>query len=148
MPSSTKQEPKIVLDTNVWISALLWGGKPAEIIKAAEQRKVIIIASEEIVAEISQVLTYPKLKNIYQTEGLRSEDLIEIVLKASKFAKVTKKLNVVVQHPADDKFIECAQAAGADYIITGDKHLLKVACYKKTRIVSVNAFLQLLATKR
>ncbi len=91
---------------------MLWGGKPAEIIKAAEQNKVSILTSEEIVAEISQVLTYPKLKNIYQAEGLRSEDLIETVLKIAKFVKVTKKLNVVKEHPADDKFIECAQAAG------------------------------------
>ena len=127
---------------------MLWGGKPAEIIKAAEQYRVIILTSEEIVAEISQVLTYPKLKNTYQAEGLRSEDLIENVLKIAKFVKVTKKLNVVVEHPADDKFIECASAVGADYIVSGDKHLLKVSCYKKTQIVSVNEFLQLIEAKR
>ena len=148
MPSSTKQEPKVVLDTNVWISALLWGGKPAEIIKSAEQHRVIILTSEEIIAEISQVLTYPKLKNFYQDEGLQSEDLIETVLKIAKFVKVTQKLHVIEEHPADDKFIECAQAAGADYIVSGDKHLLKVACHRKTQIVSVNKFLQLTETKR
>lgn len=48
----------------------------------------------------------------------------------------------------DDKFIECAFAAGADYIVSGDKHLLKVACYKKTQIASVNEFLQIIETKR
>jgi putative PIN family toxin of toxin-antitoxin system len=127
---------------------MLWGGKPAEIIKAAEQYRVIILTSEEIVAEISQVLTYPKLKNTYPAEGLRSEDLIENVLKIAKFVKVTKKLNVVVEHPADDKVIECASAAGADYIVSGDKHPLKVSCYKKTQIVSVNEFLQLIEAKR
>jgi putative PIN family toxin of toxin-antitoxin system len=127
---------------------MLWGGKPAEIIKAAEQNKVSILTSEEIVAEISQVLTYPKLKNIYQAEGLGSEDLIETVLKNAKFVKVTTKLNVVLEHPADDKFIECAQAARAQYIVSGDNHLLKVACYKKTQIVSVNEFLKLIETKR
>jgi len=148
MPSSTKQEPKVVLDTNVWVSALLWGGKPAEIIKAAEQYRVSILTSEEIVTEVNQVLTYPKLKKTYRAEGLRSEDLIETVLKIAKFVKVTKKLNVVKEHPVDDKFIECAFAAGADYIVSGDKHLLKVACYKKTQIVPVNEFLQIIETKR
>jgi predicted nucleic acid-binding protein len=69
------------------------------------------------------------------------------VLKTAKFVKVTKKLHVVKEHPADDKFIECAQAAGADYIVSGDKHLLKVACYKKTQIVSVNEFIQIIAKK-
>ena len=70
------------------------------------------------------------------------------MLKTAKFVKVTQKLQVVVEHPADDKFIDCAQAAGADYIVSGDKHLLKIARYRKTQIVPVNKFLQLIQTKR
>lgn len=126
---------------------MLWGGKPAEIIKSAEGQRVSILVSEEIVAEITQVLTYPKIKNVYKTLGLQSEDLIEAVLKIAKFVKVTKKLRVVEEHSADDKFIECAQAAGADYIISGDKHLLKVACYKKMQIVSVSEFIEIITKK-
>ncbi|MGA2386707.1 MAG: putative toxin-antitoxin system toxin component, PIN family [Candidatus Bathyarchaeia archaeon] len=126
---------------------MLWGGKPAEIIKAAERNKVSILTSEEIVAEISQVLAYPKFTNICEAEGLQIEDLIEAVLKIAKFVKVTKRINFIVEHPADNKFIECAQAAGADYIVSGDKHLLKVVCYKKTQLVSVNAFLQIIENK-
>lgn len=98
MPSSKKPEKKVVLDTNVWISALLWGEKPAAIIKAAEDRKMCIVTSEEIVGEISQVLNYPKLKKIYQAQGLLHEELIEAVLKICKFVKVTKKLKVVLEH--------------------------------------------------
>jgi len=127
---------------------LLWGGKPAEIIKAAEQKKISILTSEEIIAEIRQVLTYPKFKKIYQAEGLRSEDLIETVLKTVKFVKVTTKLQVVLEHPADDKFIECAKAAEAPYIVSGDNHLLKIASYKKTQIISVNEFLKLVEARR
>ncbi|MCL4430083.1 MAG: putative toxin-antitoxin system toxin component, PIN family [Chloroflexi bacterium] len=126
---------------------MLWGGKPAEIIKAAESNRFIIFASEQIVGEISQVLTYPKLKNIYQAEGLQSEDLIEGILKVAKFVEVLEEIKVVKAHPADDKFIECASAAGVDYIVSGDNHLLKVACYKKTQIVSVTDFLQILNAK-
>ena len=126
---------------------MLWGGKPAEIIKSAETQNVSIFLSEEIVAEINQVLTYPKIKNVYKALGLQSEDLIEAVLKIAKFVKVTKKLHVVEEHSADDKFIECAQSAKADYIISGDKHLLKVACYKQTRIVSVGEFIQIVTKK-
>jgi putative PIN family toxin of toxin-antitoxin system len=103
--------------------------------------------SEEIVAEITQVLTYPKIKKIYKTLGLKSKDLIEAVLKNAKFVKVTKKLHVVEENPADNKFIECAQTANADYIISGDKHLLKVACYKKTKIVSVSEFIEIITKK-
>jgi uncharacterized protein len=146
MPSSKKHEPKAVLDTNVWVSALLLGGKPAAIIKAAEQGKVDIFVSEEIVREISQVLAYLKLAKTYQVEGLLHEALIEAVLKIVKFVEVTKKVNVVMEHAADDKFIECALAAVADYIVSGDKHLLKVGNYKKTQIVSVSEFLQIIGS--
>lgn len=144
MPSSKKHAPKVVVDANVWVSALLWGGKPAAIIKAAEESKVGIIVSEAIIGEISQVLTYPKLTKVYQAENLHHEELIEAVLRVVKFVEVTKKVNVVIEHPADDKFIECALAARADYIVSGDKHLLKIESYKSTRIVTVNEFLQII----
>lgn len=126
---------------------MIWGGKPAQIVKAAEEGKVALAMSEEIVDEISQVLTYSKLKKVYQTEGLLHQDMIEALLKVSEFVKVTRKVNVVLEHPADDKFIDCALAAKADYIISGDKHLLKVGCYRKTQILSVNEFLKLIETK-
>ena len=96
-----KQETKVVLDTNVWISALLWGGKPAKIIKAAEQGRINILISEGIISEISQVLTYPKFKRIYQSEGLGIENLIETVLKINRLVNVNKKLAVVKEHPTD-----------------------------------------------
>lgn len=123
---------------------LLWGGKPADVIKTVEQGKIALLISEEIVAEISRVLIYPKLSKIYRAEGLRVEDLIEAILKISKFVNVTKKIEVVKEHPSDDKFIECAHTAHAQYLVSGDKHLLKLASYKKTRIISVTEFLQII----
>lgn len=147
MPSSRKRVPKVVLDVNVWVSALLWGGKPAEIVKAAEDGKVAIVASEEIVGEISQVLNYPKLRKVYQAAGLRHKDLVEAVLKVVKFVEVSKRVSVVVEHPADDKFIECALAANADYIVSGDRHLLKIGGYQRTRVLSVSEFLGIIEAK-
>ncbi|HSQ48218.1 MAG TPA: putative toxin-antitoxin system toxin component, PIN family [Candidatus Deferrimicrobiaceae bacterium] len=120
---------------------MLWGGKPAEIVKAAEQGKVCLIISEEIIEEISQVLSYPKLKKVYEAEGLPHQDLIEAVLKVGKFVQVTQKVRVVLDHPSDDKFIDCALASKAGYIVSGDKHLLKIGCYRKIPILSVSAFL-------
>ncbi len=142
MPSSTKRELKIVLDTNVWVSALLWGGKTAEIVKAAEDRKIRIFISEEIIVEISHVLGYAKLEKIYQAEGLRREDLIEKVLKIGKFVKVNEKVNVVREHSADDKFLECALETEADFVVSGDRHLLKIVRYGRTKVLSVNEFIQ------
>ena len=70
--------------------------------------------------------------------------MIEQILKIVKFVKVTNKLEVIQEHPADNKFLECALAAKANYIVSGDKHLLKVVSYKKLKILSVNNFLQLI----
>lgn len=137
-----------MLDTNVWISALLWGGKPAEIVRAAEQNKFTVFASEQVIGEISQVLTYPKIRDVYQAEGLGIEDLIESILKIVNFVEAIEDIQVVVEHPADNKFIECAKAAKADYIVCGDRRLLNVGCYQKTKIITVNDFLKVLENKK
>ncbi|MFB3888392.1 MAG: putative toxin-antitoxin system toxin component, PIN family [Candidatus Bathyarchaeia archaeon] len=126
---------------------MLWGGKPAEVVRAAENRRISIVTSEAIVEGISRVLAYPKLHKVYQVDGLCREELIEAVLRIVKFVNVTEKVSVVVEHLADDKFIECAMAAGADYLVSGDKHLLKLIRCKKTKILSVSELLQVIETK-
>jgi predicted nucleic acid-binding protein len=68
-------------------------------------------------------------------------------LKIAKFVKVTEKVKAVLIHPADDKIIECALAAKADYIVSGDEHLLELAGQEKTRILSVNKFLKIMEEK-
>jgi putative PIN family toxin of toxin-antitoxin system len=143
MPSLKRQELKVVLDTNVWVSAFLWGGKPATIIQAAEDGQVSILISEDIVAEINEVLAYPKLEKIYRPQ-LRREDLIEQTLKIAKFVKAPNKIQIIQAHPADNKFLDCALASNADFIVSGDRHLLEVVSYKKTTIVTVNDFLKLI----
>ncbi len=127
---------------------MLWGGKPAEVVKAAEQGRARLFVSEAIVVEISQVLNYPKLRRVYEAEGLCHEELIEAVLKVARFVEVTDRVKVVLEHPADDKFLECALEAKAGFVVSGDKHLLKVSTYKKIHIVSVNEFLRALRTKQ
>ena len=93
--------------------------------------------------EISEVLFYPKLEKVYRGR-LNHEDLIEQVLKIAKFLKPTSKVQVIKEHPADNSVLECALAAFADYIVSGDKHILKVASFEKTKILSVNDFLKLI----
>ena len=86
---------------------------------------------------------YPKLEKIYRDQ-LNHEDLIEQVLKIAKFLKPTSKVQVIKEHPANNSVLECALAACADYIVSGDKHLLKVASFEKTKLLSVNGFLKLI----
>src|SRR3989304_8720918 len=143
-PSSKKRKLRLVLDTNVWVSAMIWGGSPARIVKAAEEGKVCIITSEEIVNEISRTLAYPRLKRVYEDAGISQQQMITAVLQITKLLDVKTKIHVVAEDPADDKFLECAVDSKADYIVSGDEHLLKIGTYKRTRIVSVRQFLKIL----
>ena len=59
---------------------------------------------------------------------------METVMRIAKFVKVTKKLDVVLEHGADNKFMECALAAGADYIVSGDRHILNEVATRKLEL--------------
>ena len=123
---------------------MIWGGSPARIVKAAEEGKVCIITSEEIVNEISRTLGYPRLKRVYEAAGISRQQIIEAVLQVAKLVEVKTKIHAVREDSADDKFLECAIDSKADYIVSGDEHLLKIGSYKRTRIVSVRQFLKIL----
>jgi putative PIN family toxin of toxin-antitoxin system len=123
---------------------MIWGGSPARIIKVAEEGKVCIITSEEIVNEISRTLAYPRLKRVYEDAGISRQQMMEAVFQVTKLVEVTTKIHVVPEDPADDKFLECAVDSKANYIVSGDEHLLKIGSYKRTRIVSVRQFLKIL----
>ena len=123
---------------------MIWGGSPARIIKAAEEGKVCIITSEEIVNEISRTLAYPRLKRVCEDAGISQQQMIEAVFQFTKLVDVKTKIHAVREDPADNKFLECAVDSKADYIVSGDDHLLKIGTYKKTRIVSVRQFLKIL----
>lgn len=134
----------MVLDTNVWVSAMIWGGSPASIVKAAEDGRILIPVSEEIVEEISQTLAYRRLREIYEESGVSREELVETILRIGKLIVIKTKLNVIREDSSDNKFLECAVDSDADYLVSGDEHLLRIEHYQRTHILSVRQFLKLL----
>ncbi|MEM2130338.1 MAG: PIN domain-containing protein [Candidatus Bathyarchaeia archaeon] len=122
------------------------GQKPAEIIKVAEEGKVEIAVSKKIAVEISQVSNYSKLRIVYLVAGLSHKDLVEAVLKVPKFVEVPKRVIVVLEYPADDKFIECTMVAGADYVVSSDRRLPEIGGYKRAWALSVE-FVSVLESK-
>ena len=123
---------------------MIWGGLPAKIIKAAEDNRISIIASEQIVREINQTLAYPRLREIYEGVGIGRDELIEAMLRIAKLVEVTKKTELVQEDPADNKFLECALDGKADYIVSGDGHLLGIWQYQSIQILSVRQFTKLM----
>lgn len=131
---------KAVVDTNVFISSF-FGGNPRKIIDLWKTGQISICLSRNIVDEYVKVL---------HRLGLENEPALEEILRifASGFHIVfttrTPKLHLVEKEPDDDKFIECAVALKADYIISGDKALLSVEDYMGIKIVTPKKFIDLL----
>jgi putative PIN family toxin of toxin-antitoxin system len=128
--------PKIVIDTNIYISAIFWGGKPREIVELGRNGYIWVFSSAEIEKEIDEKLRL-KFK-------LDADEAVHIILDFSTFTipvKITKRIEAVNDDPDDDKFIECAVSSGADYIVSGDKHLLKLKEYEQIKIINAADFL-------
>lgn len=129
----------VVLDTNIFISGIFWKGDPYKILLLWKDCKLQIVTSIEILQELSKTLSDFKI----QLKGELKKEWIELIMKNSILVSPIKKLKVVKNDPTDDKFIEAAITGNAEYIITNDKHLLKIIIYQDIRIVKPKEFLQI-----
>ncbi|HSE82922.1 MAG TPA: putative toxin-antitoxin system toxin component, PIN family [Thermodesulfobacteriota bacterium] len=129
--------PKVVIDTNVLISGFGWKGKPKKILKLIEEGKVKNFTSPDIVEEVRRVVSYKKLGF---TDDLQAE-IIEFIYFYSEIVTPKKRLDIVKEDPDDNKFLECAVEAKAEYIISGNRHLLKLKAFKGIDILTANDFL-------
>jgi uncharacterized protein len=129
---------KVVFDTNVWISIFMEKRLRDEFSRVKQNLTVYV--SEEVGLEISKVLQYPQVIEIISKIGLRERDVFRILTVNSKRVKPKVKLQVINEDAEDNKILECALAAGADIIVSGDKHLLKLGKFKKTRILTPREF--------
>jgi hypothetical protein len=130
----------VIIDTNVLVSALLFGGVPGKLILLWKEGIVRPRASKEIIEEYIRVLAYPKFE-------LSEEEINFLlhyeILPCFEILRIKEGPTLVAKDPSDDKFIRCAQAAGAKIIISGDQHLLKLSPYRQIRILSPSDFLAL-----
>ena len=130
---------RVVLDTNVVVSALLFRGEVSLLHALWKKKAFTIVASREIVEEYLRVLVYPKF-NLTEKE---IRDIIqEELLPYIEPVMVAEELKGVCIDPDDDKFLACAEAAKADVIVSGDEHLLSLKKYKGRPIVTVEKFLK------
>ena len=114
---------RIVVDTNVLVSGLLFDGKPGELIKLWKEGRVVPLCSKEIVTEYLRVLAYPKFQ---LSESEIDFLLAHEILPYFEVLTVTSGKPFVTMDPSDDKFIWCAIEGRADVIVSGDEHLLNL----------------------
>ena len=130
---------KIVIDTNVLISAFNYNGLERELLKLASNNQLDIFTSDELFNEFSEVLSRPKFKLTLpeQIYALKSFQTISTLLK------VTEKVTVC-RDSDDNKVLECALACGANFLVTGDKDLLVLKEFRSTKIVTTRELLEVL----
>lgn len=132
---------KVVLDTNILVSALLVKtGIPARIIDRITQFEVL--CTNDMLAELERVLHYPRLQRKY---GLTEEVITSFVQKvrqASLVVSIEANVGGVVRDPKDEMFLACAIAGSADYIVSGDADLLVLESYAGIVIITPADFLK------
>ena len=140
---------RAVLDTNVWVSAILTpGNPPAKILEFALTGKMRLLVSPGIIREIGQVLKYPKVKKALKKHRITSQEVDDVILKLLKAALITPGgilAEGVSDDPADDMIIACALEGRADFIISGDRHLTDLKNHQGIKIDAPSTFLALIA---
>lgn len=129
---------KVVIDTNIFISAFGWDGKPEGVLRLMEERRIINCITSDIYAELQRVVAYPKLK----FSPTLQINILEFVFAWSLFVQPEEIVAVVADDPDDDKFLACAVAADAAAIISGDPHLLTLGAYRTIPIMTPTQFLE------
>lgn len=136
---------KAVVDSNVLVSGtILSRGNPYEILEAWRRSQFILVLSPDIIAEVEAVLRRPK---IFKKYGLTESLLARLISALNLEALIIRPgpINPLPDiEPADLKFLACADASSADYLVTGDRALQNLKTYKAARIVSTRVFLTLL----
>ncbi|MDX9715712.1 MAG: putative toxin-antitoxin system toxin component, PIN family [Dissulfurispiraceae bacterium] len=129
-----------VLDSNIFISAFLFNGKQRRIIESAIEGRFRIAISEGIIRELSRVLERPAFK----LANSQIKMLIAEIESISEICYPSEKVYGVCRDNDDHIILECAVAAEADFIVTGDADLLSLAVYKNISIIDSNDFMKLI----
>ena len=130
---------RLVFDTNVLISALLWRGAPYRAVLLAKAGVVQSVYCGSMLAELTE-----KLRDEFEFDENHIEAVVYQIRQYATRVEIPGMLRVV-QDPDDDKFIECAVVAGARWIVSGDRHLLDIGEYQDIRILKAQDFMRVVS---
>lgn len=133
-----KKKIKIILDTNVWISFLITKSMKG-IDKLIFNERVILLFSDELMTEFIDVTGREKLKRYFTKEDIAS--LIDLIDEYGEIVKVKSQVDIC-RDKEDNFLLSLAKDGKADYLITGDKDLLVIDIFGKTKIITLTEFLE------
>ncbi|MGI0041164.1 MAG: putative toxin-antitoxin system toxin component, PIN family [Nitrosopumilaceae archaeon] len=131
---------RIVLDTNILVSAIISNGKPRKLFKMGIDGKYKILISKETLDELSKVLQRQKFK----MTGGEIICVVSALMKTGENVRITSNFEVISNDPDDNIIINTAHDGNADYIVSGDKDIKTLKNFKKIKIVSVDEMLKIL----
>ncbi|MBM3182043.1 MAG: putative toxin-antitoxin system toxin component, PIN family [Chloroflexi bacterium] len=127
---------RVVFDTNAMISGLLWKGKPYHCLLLARSRVIQAVYCNPMLAELTE-----KLRGKFKYSENHIHAVVADIRRYAERVEIAGSLRVVQADPDDDKFVECAVAGQASFIISSDHHLLDLGEYQNIKIVSPEEFL-------
>lgn len=136
---------RVVFDTNIVISGSLWSGTPHHVLQLAEQGQVKPLISETMLDELREVIERPKFLGRLALLGKTAAQVVEDYLILAAVIEVESIEPTISADLDDDQILACALSGHADYIVSGDPHLLEVERYKHISILTASDFLALLA---
>jgi putative PIN family toxin of toxin-antitoxin system len=128
---------RLVLDTNVVASALLWGGTPRLLLQAGRVQQATLYTSPALLAELSDILGRQKFGKKIAASGFSVDELVARYAELASVVRPQAIAPTILNDPDDDEVLACALTSHADLIISGDHHLLDLGCFAEMPIVTV-----------
>lgn len=135
---------RVVLDTNIIISATFWGGLPRTIYRMGIQDDYQLLTSSALIDELRQTLHKPKFETAFQRLNQTPETILNLYINTAALIEPEAISPGGLRDPDDAIVLVCALSGGADYIVSGDNDLLVLQTYRDIPIVTVDAFLKVL----
>ena len=135
---------RLVLDTNIYVSNLISEkGNPAKIVRWWLEGEFDVLVSQPITDEIIRVSGHERIQKKYAQVRENRLEYAALIAEQALWIEPQEKLDVIAADESDNRYVECAVAGGAQYIITGDEHLLELGEYEGIRVLTPAAFVAL-----
>lgn len=140
--AAVKRPLRVVLDTNIMVSVLLFSGHAAGLVEQWRHGRLVLLFSRDTLAELVRVMNYPKFKlTARECKSILHREVLPFIISVNP----RPKPKIIKDDPDDDMFLACALAGKADYLVSGDTHLLELKTYRSLPILSLRTFIERLA---
>jgi len=129
---------RVVIDTNVLISAIFWSGKPKQLLNRARKQKITFVTSNDLLNELKEILI--RQDKPFHLSDDEADHVVETMRGLAEVVKIRSRITVC-RDEMDNKVLSCAIDGKAACIISGDTHLLELGSFRGIRIITVSDFL-------